>query len=136
MELQVGVKIFLKNKEGKILVLKRNQEKYKDVKNIWDIPGGRINPGSTLIENLKREVKEETNLGILGEPKLIFAQDIMTKNGKHVVRLTYVGDSIGEFVLDNSENIDYKWLNLDELKKFEGLCEFAGAILEKNTQLL
>jgi ADP-ribose pyrophosphatase YjhB (NUDIX family) len=83
------------------------------------------------MENLKREVKEETNLEIFGEPELVFAQDIVTKNGKHIVRLTYVGKGVGEFVLDNTENVDFKWLDLKQLNKFEGFCEFAKQVLEK-----
>lgn len=35
IRLQVGVKIFLRNKEGKFLILKRNPEKYAKVRIIW-----------------------------------------------------------------------------------------------------
>ncbi len=62
MELQVGVKALLKNKNGKYLLLRRNPKKYPDVGPKWDIVGGRINPGSLLLENLKREIKEEVGL--------------------------------------------------------------------------
>src|SRR3989344_6009185 len=90
MELQVGVKIILQNKEGKILLLHRNWEKYPEVKkdNSWDIVGGRINIGTPLLENLKREIFEETKLNLIKERKLIAAQDIL-RTDKHVVRLTY-----------------------------------------------
>ena len=56
MELQVGVKVLLKNPEGKYLLLQRNIEKYPEMKNRshWDIVGGRINLGTELIANLKR----------------------------------------------------------------------------------
>ncbi|HEA84446.1 MAG TPA: NUDIX hydrolase, partial [Candidatus Wildermuthbacteria bacterium] len=62
MELQVGVKILLQNKDGKYLLVRRSPEKYPEIeaKNSWGIVGGRIIPGSPLFENLKREVKEET----------------------------------------------------------------------------
>ena len=50
--LQVGVKALLQNKEGKYLLLRRSKEKYKEVEGEWDIVGGRINPGSDLLENL------------------------------------------------------------------------------------
>jgi len=42
MVLQVGVKIFLRNREGKILLLKRSTNKYKNTKDISDISGGCI----------------------------------------------------------------------------------------------
>lgn len=130
IKLQVGVKIFLKNKEGKFLIVKRNLEKYQKVKGEWDIVGGRIDPGSKLLENLKREVMEETGLQILGEPKLIYAQDIIPSEEKHVVRLSYIGNTSGEPVLDTNENTEYKWLSLEDLKNQENLDIYVKEILD------
>ena len=131
MILQVGVKAFLKNKEGKILLLKRSQEKYKGTKGTWDIVGGRIDPGSKLIDNLKREIKEQTQLEINSEPQLIYAQDIIPNEEKHVVRLSYIANVDGEPVLDTSENVEYKWLTIDELKKHDDLDIYVKEILDK-----
>ncbi len=132
MILQVGVKAFLKNKEGKYLLVKRSAEKYKGASGSWDIIGGRIDPGTKLIENLAREIKEETQLPLLSEPQLIYAQDIIPNNEKHVVRLTYTALTHGEPVLDTSENTEYKWLTLDEIKKQEDLDIYVKEILEKS----
>jgi ADP-ribose pyrophosphatase YjhB (NUDIX family) len=130
MILQVGVKIFLRNQDGKYLLMRRSPEKYPDVKGEWDIPGGRINPGSLLIENLRREVKEETQLEIISEPKLIYAQDIIPNEEKHVVRLSYVGETRGEPILDTSENVEYKWLSLNELKNYSNVDIYAKKIID------
>lgn len=60
MELQVGVKILLRNNEGKYLLVRRSSEKYPEVGHYqWDIVGGRIDPGFPLLDNLNREIKEE-----------------------------------------------------------------------------
>ncbi len=130
MQLQVGVKILLKNKDGKYLVLYRSREKYPEALGRWDIVGGRIEPGVPLIENLKREVKEETSLEIVGEPKLLAAQDILRIEGRHVVRLTYTGEALGEVSLDE-ENEDYKWLSSEEIMKLDSLDIYLKEILEK-----
>lgn len=129
--LQVGVKAFLKNKDGKYLLLKRSEEKYKGAKGKWDIVGGRIDPGSKLMENLRREVKEETGLEIISEPELIFAQDIIPNPEKHVVRLTYTAETIGEPVLDTTENVEYKWLSVKEISQHEDLDIYVKEIIEK-----
>src|SRR4051812_28259268 len=113
MTLQVGVKVFLRNPEGKILLLKRAEEKYGKTNGSWDIVGGRIDPGSSLIENLKREVLEETKLQLISEPKLIAAQDIMPNDDRHIVRLTYVANTVGDPELDLAENTEYKWVTLE-----------------------
>src|SRR4051812_23745186 len=118
MELQVGVKAVLRNKDGKILLLKRSAEKYPDVKqDKWDIVGGRIVPGTPLLENLKREIKEETGLNLTGEPKLIAAQDILKNLEKHVVRLTYVGEVSTDDVILDEDHDEFEWFSLEDLQK-------------------
>jgi len=129
MILQVGVKIFLQNKDNKYLLVKRSQEKYKNTKGCWDIVGGRIEIGSNLIDNLKREVMEETKLEIISKPILVYAQDIIPNEEKHVVRLSYVGKTDGDPVLDISENVEYKWLTIDEMKNHEDLDIYVKEII-------
>lgn len=113
--LQVGVKVLLRNGDGKFLLLRRSLQKYPEVIGRWDVVGGRINPGTTLLENLKREVKEETGLELISEPCLVAAQDILRNPTRHVVRLTYVCDSSGDVRLDANENDSYKWYTKDEI---------------------
>ncbi|MEA2715405.1 MAG: 8-oxo-dGTP diphosphatase [Candidatus Parcubacteria bacterium] len=131
MTLQVGVKAFLKNPEGKYLLLKRSPAKYGKTDGSWDIVGGRIDAGSTLLENLRREIKEETRLDLTSEPKLVFAQDILRGNDKHVVRLSYVADISGDPILDLEENVEYKWLSLLEMKGMPDLDIYVKEILEQ-----
>lgn len=109
------MKVLLKNTEGKYLLLRRNPEKYPEVGAMWDIVGGRIDPGTSLLENLKREIKEETQLDLLKDPKIIAAQDILRIQGRHVVRITYIGEITGEPILDEDHD-EYKWLDLEEIK--------------------
>lgn len=130
MTLQVGVKIFLKNKEGKYLLVKRNVETYPTVSGEWDIVGGRIDPGETLIKNLEREVAEETQLQITSTPRLIAAQDIIIGDEKHVVRLSYVGETDGDPVLDTNENVAHEWLTLDEIRNKEGLDTYVREVVD------
>jgi len=129
--LQVGVKIFLRNAEGKFLLVRRSSKKYPGVPGNWDIVGGRIKYGTRLIENLRREVMEETGLEIKSEPVLLCAQDIISETYGHIVRLSYVGETAGEPVLDKEENIEYKWLTVEEIKQQEDLDIYVKEVLEK-----
>ena len=131
MELQVGVKIILQNGEGKFLLLQRNLEKYPEVKksDSLDIVGGRIKIGIPLMDNLRREIFEETKLTLTEEPKLLAAQDILRPD-KHVVRLTYTANIEGEPVLDE-EHIAYKWLTAEEIKNTEGLDQYFKEVFDK-----
>lgn len=116
LPLQVGVKALLKNNEEKYLLVRRNPKKYPEVGPKWDIPGGRIEVGSTLIENLKREVKEETGLDLKQEPKLAAAQDMLRVPGKHIVRLTFVGEIEGQPQLSDRDHTEVKWFSPEEIK--------------------
>lgn len=115
MILQVGVKILLKNKDGKYLLARRNPKKYPEVGAQWDIIGGRIEPGTPLLENLAREVKEETDLDLVGGILLVAAQDIIRLPERHVVRLTYLGTIDGDPKVDE-EHLEAGWFSGDEIK--------------------
>ncbi|MEK7648334.1 MAG: NUDIX hydrolase [Patescibacteria group bacterium] len=130
MELQVGVKILLKNKEGKYLLLRRSLEKYPEVNGRWDCVGGRIVAGTPLMDNLRREVREETGLEIIGNPKLIAAQDILKNNDRHTVRLTYSGNAEGEVALDTTENDRYQWYSWNELIQLDDVDVYVKELLD------
>ena len=132
VELQVGVKILIE-RDGRYLLLRRSLEKYPETSgNRWSSIGGRINPGQPLMENLAREVQEETGLQLVANPRLIAAQDILNIEGypdRHVVRLTYIGKANGEIVLDADENDQFQWCTLDEMKQLEGLDSYLQELL-------
>ncbi len=121
MELQVGIKAFSLNEKGQILVLEKNLIGRPEYQGKWDIPGGRITPGSSLMENLSREIFEETglDLDLSYTPKLLRAEDIINPSA-HTVRLTYWAHVKGEVVL-SEEHLSYQWVTVPELKEL-----FAG----------
>jgi ADP-ribose pyrophosphatase YjhB (NUDIX family) len=133
MILQVGVKVLLKNQEGKFLLVKRSKEKYPDVANPWDIVGGRMEPGKNLVDNLKREVLEETQLELKHHPMLVAAQDIL-KEDKHVVRLTYIAPIEGQPVLDE-EHEEFGWFTAEEIENIEGLDEYLAQLFKKAKEI-
>ncbi len=130
MELQVGVKVLLKNPDGKFLLIRRSIDKYQEVQHKWDIPGGRIDSGSDLRENLSREVMEETELTMTSEPRVVGAQDIFNKEqDRHIVRVTYVGTAEGTPKLSD-EHTDFKWVSYEELLILPNLDKYLKALLE------
>ncbi len=108
----------------------RRSEKYKDIKGNWDIVGGRINPGSSLLDNLKREILEETGLVLHETPEIITAQDILRVHGKHIVRISYTGNIEGEPKIDE-ESTNFKWMSIQEMKDEKELDMFVREILDQ-----
>lgn len=130
MILQVGVKALLRNREGKYLLLKRAPSKSKGIDGTWDIVGGRIEVGTNLIDNLQREIREETNLELSSSPELIYAQDIFWKeHDTHVVRLTYIAEADGQPVLDMNENIEYRWVSIEEMTSCSPLDKYVQELI-------
>jgi len=56
----------IEDERGILLVRDRTRTDEK-----WDLPGGGIDPDEDLLDALKREIKEETDLDIAGEPRKI-----------------------------------------------------------------
>jgi len=137
IELQVGVKVLLKNKEGKYLLVARNPKKYPEIGLKWDIVGGRIKPGTPLLDNLHREVMEETGLKISSEPKLVAAQDILRVHMKHIVRLTYIAEANGSPTMDD-ESIKWKWFTCNEILEIDKkmLDQYLYELIEKGIIVL
>jgi 8-oxo-dGTP pyrophosphatase MutT (NUDIX family) len=55
---RAGVGIVIRNAEGAILLERRSDNGF------WGLPGGRIEPGESILQTALREAKEETGLTI------------------------------------------------------------------------
>jgi 8-oxo-dGTP pyrophosphatase MutT (NUDIX family) len=66
---QIGVKGLIRRADGKVLLLKIRA--WRDKPTYWDLPGGRMEPGETFVQTLKRELKEEIGVNYEGDPKQI-----------------------------------------------------------------
>lgn len=124
----LGVKALIRNPNKEILLLER---KSKFNKNYWDLPGGRLQKGESLLETLTREVMEEVGINDIGriEPFITVWTDIRIQNAKDDVGLifsTYLCDINYLFSPKLSdEHIGFKWLTahqcLEKLKQYPAL---------------
>ena len=112
MNQEIGVKAVIVN-NGKVLLLKRSQ-KYENLVDQWDIPGGRINFGEEPIVGLKREILEETGLELTHVLDILDASTIYLNKDTHIVRVTYLVKCNGQISL-SGEHTDSKWFSLDEI---------------------
>ena len=130
MNLQVGVKVLLRNAEGRYLFLRRSQEMDHGGEQVWDIPGGRIEPSEPLVDALVREVKEETGLLLNPNIELIAAQDIfVTAKDLHVIRLTYIGSAEGLITLSDEHDAS-SWMSKTEILQQPNLDRYLSELEE------
>lgn len=120
--IEVAVKGIILNKENKILLLKRSKK--EDVfKELWDIPGGKIDFGEDLKQALKREISEETGIKVEVLHPINTWSFFRDKN-TYVVGITFFCRPSSTNVKISEEHEDYKWVckeELDILKMNENL---------------
>ena len=96
----------IKNEKGILLVRDRTSSDKK-----WDLPGGGIEPKERLLDGLKREIKEETGLDVIGRPTKIckfteYFYDIDSGQGWESTRHFYEVSHKGNPIMDgNYEDI-------------------------------
>ena len=81
----------------------------------WDIPGGGMQFGETLLECLHREVKEETGLTVSVD-KLLYAMTALINPARQIVGLTYLCHANSDKVTLSHEHTDYLWATIEQLK--------------------
>ncbi|CAL1240967.1 NUDIX hydrolase [Candidatus Methylocalor cossyra] len=61
----IGVGALVFDDRGRILLIRRDQE---PAVGLWSLPGGRLEPGESLVQCCVREVREETGLTVRPGP--------------------------------------------------------------------
>lgn len=101
-------------KDGKFLIAKRKESKC--LGNKWEFPGGKLEPGETFEEALKRELKEELDIETrIGE--LFFTTQFCCGNINiklFAYKTTFLSGKIK--IVDHD---DYCWINVNEFKNYE-----------------
>lgn len=121
----VGAVIF---KDDKVLLVKRSNP---PAKGLWAIPGGKVLPGESLHDALKREIKEETGFRInVGDVVYVF--DVIEKNQDeiafHYVIIDFICEYISGSLKAGDDAAEVRWISKDNLKKLN--------VSEKTRELL
>ena len=102
----VVVNALIKNhSEDKFLIVKRNS-KSKIHPSLWMFPGGKVEANEDLIEALKREIKEETDLEI-GDIKKISEREYKRPDNSITFGICFSAASKTESVKLNKELEDF-----------------------------
>lgn len=106
-------------KDGKILLLERPTNEFMG--GIFELPSGNLENGEKVIEGLKREVKEETNLDVSDVVSFVDSFDYTSGSGKKVRQFNfYVTVRNGEITL--SEHLSFAWASPED-KEYRKLTE-------------
>jgi len=110
-----GVNVVIADGADRVLILKRSLAE-SFCPNFWDLPGGKVENGETLLEAAKREAKEESGLNVNLEQKYFFVYHCQN------VDLNIYGfkaKMIGGKVTLSDEHTEFRWISKDECNNFE-----------------
>ncbi len=123
----VGVSGVVFNSEGDVLLIRRGKS---PAFGQWSVPGGKLEPGESLAEACRREIKEETGLDV--ELKAIIAVVERRIENFHYVIIDFLAipaSDCSRQPVPQSDAIEARWVKLDELQQLElvaGLAEIIG----------
>jgi len=110
----VGVGVVILNQKDEVLLICRGTEPNRG---LWTIPGGRQEPGETVIETAHREIGEETGVTI-GPPKLVDVVDLVRHNEdgsllRHYTLIDYTAGYISGEPRPGGDADSVEWVSLD-----------------------
>jgi len=113
-EAKIAAKAFIV-RDNKLLIIKRSDDEAY-MPSVWEIPGGKIDPGEDPHLGLKREAKEETGLNI----EIIKPLNVQFFQREDLGAITMIifecNADKGDVILNKKEHSDYKWVDLNEAK--------------------
>jgi 8-oxo-dGTP pyrophosphatase MutT (NUDIX family) len=129
----------IRNQDGRILFIRRRDN------GLWAMPAGGQELGESILDCLKREVKEEAGLEVISAtPMAIYSQlSIVTVQGDpyQLFLIQFAVDEwSGTLVTETDETVDARFFGLDELPEeipdayyevLEDLQEYDGNLIVK-----
>ena len=99
---------------GKLLITQRRPDDH--LPNLWEFPGGKVEPGETFEACLTREIREELGIEI-SVGKLV--EDLTHTYPEKTVRLCFFDCRLVSGQPNAIHVQDLRWIRRDEIRNFE-----------------
>ena len=92
----------LLRREGRLLLVEEMGP--NDPGPTWMLPGGVVEAGESVVEGLRRELREETGLELAGEPRLAFVVHIVAPEESYLA-LTFSCEATGTLAPNDPDGL-------------------------------
>ena len=106
---------------GRILLQNRVKRDWQG----YTLPGGHVEPGESIVDAVKREMREETGLEIIA-PRLAGVKQFPIPGGRYIVFLFKATRYTG--TLSSSEEGEMAWIPYDRLPEIRTVEDFADLL--------
>lgn len=128
-EYGIGVSAFI-YRGNEVLVVKRSDSE-ETFPGLWEIPGGGLEYGESLMSALEREILEEVGLKVkVGELYYAFSY-ISERTGRQIAELHYLAEPLNNesvVTLNDTEHSEYRWIGVDQLDQLSLSTEISKSI--------
>lgn len=135
MILKVAAKAVVVNEKGEVLLLREASTNKEGVNlGCYCNPGGRLNPGESYEDGLRREVMEETGLAIESLYPIYVGEWHPVINGvpHQIIAIFTVCKAATSAVKLSEEHDDFKWINSKDRDKYDIMAP-EGDVLDRYT---
>lgn len=112
-------------KDGKVLLVQRDEKECPEAHLKWEFPGGKVDFGETPQESIVREIYEETGVKVKINRMLPFTQTSYWKYSwgkQQTLCFIYLCDFINQEKVKGDHHVkDVVWVELNRVKKLSTL---------------
>lgn len=119
--LQVAAKAAIVDNKGRVLILREAESGTNNTKvGLYGLVGGRLEPGESFAEGLKREVFEETGMAVSPKSPLYVGEWRPVIHGieHQIIAIFMLCEPEGSEVRLSVEHDKYAWVDPEDRKKF------------------
>ncbi len=111
------VAVGILRRDGKILACQRKRGGRYELK--WEFPGGKVEPGESILQCLARELREELSIGIHSIDRMEILSSTYDDGGLYEVAYCSITGFDGE--PKNNVFEELRWVTLQELRSLDNL---------------